>query len=157
MATDGANYLPDDILVKVDRASMSCGLEARVPLLDHRIVEWSWSLPWHMKVRGGVTKWLMREALAKHVPRKLFERPKMGFGVPIGQWLRGPLRDWADDLLQVDRLQQQGLLNARRISDLWGRHRSGQQNWEFMLWDVLMLQSWLDQTPTSLLSTAGGV
>lgn len=148
MATDTRCYLPDDILVKVDRASMSVGLEARVPLLDHRLVELAWQMP--MRVKHHPTqgaKWLLRKLLGRAAPAALYERPKMGFGIPIGQWLRGPLRDWADDMLAPDRLRSQQLLTPEPISQIWERHRSGSQNWEYMLWDVLMLQAWLDQQP----------
>lgn len=144
MYLDLRSYLPDDILVKVDRASMAVSLESRVPLLDHRVVEFALALPLAYKLRDGQAKWPLRQILYRHVPRELMERPKMGFGVPIDRWLCGPLRSWADDLLAPDRLKRDGFFNVDAVSRIWSDTRSGRRRFHSHVWDLLMFQAWLD-------------
>jgi asparagine synthase (glutamine-hydrolysing) len=141
---DTLTYLPDDILVKVDRASMAVGLEARVPLLDHRVVEFAWRVPAAIKVRGGVTKWPLRQVLDRYVPRELIDRPKQGFDIPLSEWLRGPLGEWGESLLSEGRLREEGFIDPLPVREKWEQHRAGTRNWHYPLWNVLMLQGWLD-------------
>jgi asparagine synthase (glutamine-hydrolysing) len=145
MYSDTLSYLPNDILVKLDRASMAVSLEARAPLLDKRIYEYVWRLPESYKIRGHQGKWLLRQVLERHVPQKLFHRPKQGFTMPIGQWLRGPMKEWAEHLLDEDRLKKQGIYDAKRIRETWSAHLKGQGNHTGQIWNVLMFQSWHDR------------
>jgi asparagine synthase (glutamine-hydrolysing) len=144
MYMDTQRYLPDDILVKVDRAAMAVSLETRIPFLDHRVVAFAWSLPADLKLRNGQSKWLVRQLLQRYVPADLFERPKMGFGVPIGEWLRGPLKEWAHDLLSDSMLAKHQFLDAKLVQKKWQQHLAGTFDWQYHLWDVLMFQSWYE-------------
>lgn len=150
MFLDTLTYLPGDILTKVDRATMATGLEARAPFLDHEVIGFAWSLPLSAKLCEGKTKWVLRQVLGRHVPRALFERPKMGFGIPIEHWLSGPLRDWAEDLLDERLLREQGYLDAAAVHSLWSEHCTGRRRHHSRLWTILMFQAWLRENETPL-------
>jgi len=141
---DGLSYLPDDVLTKVDRASMAASLEVRVPMLDHRVVEFAWGLSDGLKIKNGQGKWVLKELLYKHVPQKMFDRPKAGFAIPIGEWLRGPLKEWAEELINPERLAREGFFNPDIVWDSWKKHQSGKQNNQYRLWIILMFQSWYE-------------
>ena len=142
---DTGTYLPDDILAKVDRASMSVSLEVRVPLLDHRVVEFAWTLPKHMRIREGTTKWLLRQVCHRYVPKEIVERPKMGFAIPLDGWLRGPLRDWAEALLAESRLEQEGMFRPKAVRRAWGDFLAGRGNLQHGIWGVLQAQAWMER------------
>jgi len=142
MAQDMRTYLPDDILCKVDRAAMAVGLETRVPFLDPDVLAASARLPSKMKIRDGQGKWALRQILYRHVPRELIERPKTGFGIPVGDWLRGPLRGWVEDLLSEENLRRDGLIDPAPVRQAWAEHLSGRRDWTHRLWIILMLMAW---------------
>ena len=146
---DMLHYLPDDILVKIDRASMAASLELRVPLLDHRVVEYSWKIPEAMKTNGTDGKIILRRILADYIPPHLFERPKMGFGIPLSDWMRGPLNSWIEDLINPGMVEKHGILNSEAVWKVWQEHRSGTHDWGYWLWDLVSLQAWLEEHGTS--------
>lgn len=146
MAVDFKTYMADDILVKVDRAAMANSLETRAPFLDHRVISEAWSMPFDFKARDGVGKWPLRQILYKYVPQELIDRPKMGFGIPIGEWMRGPLREWAEAQINPERLRREQIFNPEAIAEIWAEHLSGERNWQHVLWNVFMFQSWQEAT-----------
>jgi asparagine synthase (glutamine-hydrolysing) len=149
MFCDTMTYLPDDILCKVDRAAMATSLETRVPFLDHRIAEFAWKLPLNMKIRDGQGKWILRKILSNNIPKELIDRPKTGFGIPVGKWLRGPLKEWADDLLNPSRINAEGYFYEGLITKIWNQHLDGSHDWTAKLWTILMFQAWLSEQNTN--------
>jgi len=145
MYQDCISYLPDDILTKVDRAAMFTSLETRVPFLDHNVVSLSWQLPMNMKIRNGQTKWALRQILYKYVPKNLIDRPKSGFEIPLSLWLKGPLKEWSQNLLNKSRIDQEGIFNSEMIEKTWNEHMSGEYNWSSKLWSILMFQCWYEK------------
>ena len=142
MYYDINKYLPDDILVKVDRAAMATSLETRVPLLDQDLIEYAWSLPMSIKYNNNITKWPLKQLLYKYVPQSLLDRPKMGFGVPVAEWLRGPLKEWANELLSMERIEADGFFDSKIIQNHWQQHISGKKNRSYGLWAIIMFQAW---------------
>lgn len=153
MFLDAVTYLPDDILVKMDRAAMAVSLETRVPMLDHRVAEAAWRLPLSMKIRKGRGKWMLRKILNRYLPATIIERPKAGFTVPLGEWLRGPLRDWAEALIDEQRLRNEGYLNPAIVRDIWREHISEKRDWSSRLWHILMFQAWLEDERAVVMSS----
>ena len=142
MSLDMMYYLPDDILTKVDRAAMSVSLETRIPFLDHRVIEFASSLPLNLKINQGQSKWILRQILYKYVPQNLIERPKMGFSIPLSEWLRGPLKSWGEELLSSNKLKCDGFFDVSSVRKLWLEHISGKHDWSNQLWNILMFQAW---------------
>ena len=142
---DQITYMSDDILTKVDRAAMANSLETRIPFLDRRVIELSWRIPMKMKIDGAQGKLILKNILYQYVPKKLIERPKAGFGVPLDRWLREDLKDWASDLLSEQKIKQQGFIDSKQVKKIWSEHLSGRGNWQYHLWDILMFQSWQEK------------